>query len=373
MDPERGAGDEVRLLHGTRVLARDWLKDKPAGSAGSFNLDAGLIGLPSDFEVTVAAALSGGAGQPVARIRGRRDSLRTSFGPTIQPLLVTSMARTGTTWLMRLLFEMPSVVVEGGHPYETRAARYWMHALTVLGEPARMPLGRASGFMADPHRVGGYPRFGGGRPEDARRANWFDRSYLEHLASFFQRTIEAFYTAVAQGRPVRYFAEKSLPDHISRVTWELYPETREVFLVRDPRDMVSSMLAFNEKRGYPSFGRERDIDDAGWLQGLRAGLDRLLASVTERSAPTLLLRYEDLIRDPLTSMASVGEYLGIDAGERDLRRAVARASVETPESRAHRTASAELSVGQWRERLDPRFKDAVEEAFNDVLPRLGYE
>ena len=38
------------------------------------------------------------------------------------------------------------------------------------------------------------------------------------------------------------------------LTAELYPDAREVFLVRDFRDMVASIFAFNRKRGVRGFG-----------------------------------------------------------------------------------------------------------------------
>ena len=46
---------------------------------------------------------------------------------------------------------------------------------------------------------------------------------------------------------------------------ELYPDSREVFLVRDFRDMVSSILAFNAKRGARGFGRAAAETDAGYV------------------------------------------------------------------------------------------------------------
>ena len=37
---------------------------------------------------------------------------------------------------------------------------------------------------------------------------------------------------------------------------QLYPRAREIFLVRDPRDTLASMLAFNARRGFVDFGRD---------------------------------------------------------------------------------------------------------------------
>ena len=37
---------------------------------------------------------------------------------------------------------------------------------------------------------------------------------------------------------------------------ELYPAARELFLVRDFRDMIASMQAYNARKGFGDFGRE---------------------------------------------------------------------------------------------------------------------
>ena len=82
-------------------------------------------------------------------------------------------------------------------------------------------------------------------------AGW-GSDHVADLATFAQQRIDAVYRQVAalgDGR-AEFFAEKCLPEgNVPQLLRELYPDAREVFLVRDFRDMLCSIRAFNEKRG----------------------------------------------------------------------------------------------------------------------------
>ena len=47
------------------------------------------------------------------------------------------------------------------------------------------------------------------------------------------------------------------PNYLPVLIRELYPRAKEIFLVRDFRDMARSIMAFDAKRGYAGFGRAR--------------------------------------------------------------------------------------------------------------------
>jgi hypothetical protein len=127
---------------------------------------------------------------------------------------------------------------------------------------------------------------------------WSGSTYIEDLAAFCQRSIDGWYlaTAAAQGAQADalvYFAEKHFPDAYPRLTRELYPEARELFLVRDFRDMIASMLAYNARKGYGDFGRETAASDATWLTDLHRGVVALCDAWRERGDAGTLVRYED--------------------------------------------------------------------------------
>ena len=83
---------------------------------------------------------------------------------------------------------------------------------------------------------------------------------------------------------------------------------------------------------------------------------------------------EELIQQPLPTLATVAEYLGIDQSPTTLSAMLERASQDTPELERHRTSeSASASIGRWRRDLDPSLQQTAAEAFNEALSAFGYE
>jgi hypothetical protein len=154
---------------------------------------------------------------------------------------------------------------------------------------------------------------------------------------------------------------------------ELYPQGRELFLVRDFRDMIASMLAYNARKGFGDFGRETAESDAAWLAELHRGVVALRDAWRERGDTTSLVRYEDLVRDPGSTLPPLLSVLGLDATPETVRGLIAAAAPDAPELRGHGTAgSPEASIGRWRTDLTPELLAAVEETFGDLLQEFGY-
>jgi hypothetical protein len=293
--------------------------------------------------------------------------------------MVTSLGRTGTTWLMRVLSEHPQIVAYRRYPYEFRTAKYWMHVLRVLSQPGdpEQRIGQPTNFHEEKSQVGGNPFHAAAFTEYPGVEKFFKYEYPQRILRFAQESTESFYCTVAkaQNQPkALYFAEKHLPDEYPPLIWQHYPEVRELILVRDFRDMASSALAFNARRGFNDFGRERGDSDEQWLIGLKRGATRLLTSWQSRAESAHLIRYEELIQQPLPTLSTVAEYLGIDQSPATLSEMLKRASQDTPELERHRTSeSAIASIGRWRHDLDPSLRQTAAEAFNEALSAFGYD
>jgi hypothetical protein len=342
-----------------------------------FSTAKGVLGLPPTFEIALAAVFQDGRQEAVGTIRGRHRRLWSGHQALLRPLMVTSTTRTGSTWLMRVLGEHPGVVVHRRYPYETVPSRYWMHMLKVLSEPPNLfPASARRFFQGESDRIGYNPFLYGPFQHVPDLQRWFGRTLVERQAAFCQEMVDAYYGKVAshQGQDAAvFFAEKHLPDHVPRILWEVYEGSREIFLVRDPRDMVASMVAFNRKRGFPAFGRELVDSDDDWLARLRHGLTRLLMAWRSRSGQACLLRYEDLILDTVPALGRVLDYLGQGWNASSVTQLLERASADTPELAWHRTTgSPRASVGRWRNSLDRRWWPRLDAAFGDVLEELGY-
>ena len=351
--------------------------DVPGAQHSGFWICCGVTGLGTDFEIEIEAVLGGDARVRLGTIRGRHQPVRSNFNPTLQPLMVTSLGRTGTTWLMQLLSQHPAIVAHPAYPYEVRCAGYWAHMFTVLVEPANFgQSAHPDTFDLNSFWVGHHPFHSAFVTRDSPLGEWFGRQYVEDVAAFCQRNIENFYLEVAkiQGRTnPRYFAEKYNPTQQPRLMWELYPKAREIFLIRDFRDMMCSIFAFNARRGIPGFGRDRANTEEGHIREVQADVQRLLESWRERSKRAHLLRYEDLILRPEPTLEALFAYLDIDRSSEMIREILKRASIDTVDAQQHRTTpDPKSSIGRWRRELTPQLRGQCEEVFSDLLRQFGY-
>ena len=222
--------------------------------------------------------------------------------------MLTTMGRAGTTWTMRLLSEHPEIVVHRWHPYELRTARYWWHMFKTLSEP-RDPhhSAQADHFQTNKQWIGYNPFYPEPIAVTPGLGEWMGRDYVEDLARFCQRSAEETYLRIAAGQGqtgVKYMAEKHRADNLPWLVWELYPKAKEIFLVRDFRDVYSSMLAFNQKFGRRAFGPSHIETDEEFANFLRNSTIRNLSrSWPKRQDRAHLIRYEDLITKPAGNAA----------------------------------------------------------------------
>jgi Sulfotransferase family len=379
----------VEVLAGERLLRRIPLGGADARAAGpagtprgdgpGFRSRVGLVGLPLDFALSLDAVFADDSRAPLATVRGRRTPVRSGYEPALRPLLLTSVGRSGTTWLMRLLSAHPAIVAFRNYPYEVRTGRYWLHLLATLGQPADHADSAHPGtFDRQRGWVGANPYY----PDMIERSDavdaWFGRAYVDQLAAFCQRSIDETYRRVAllQGQPApALFAEKHHPDHLPVLAWELYPGAREVFLVRDFRDVLASVTAFNDRRGYQAFRRDGFDSDEAYVRGhLLPALSRVERSWAARSARAHLVRYEDLIAQPEPTLGALFAYLGLDHAPATVAAVLRRAGEDTPDLERHRTSDdPAASIGRWRRDLSPALQATCAEVLGDGLRTLGYD
>jgi hypothetical protein len=353
----------------------------PAGTECVFHARASLVGMKEEFELIVQAVLDDGRRAAIGRVHARHRPLRTGYEPQLRPIMLTCLGRSGTTWLMRLLASHPEIVVYRRHPYESAFAKYWVHMLRVLAEPSNhLYSSEPTTFHNYLWYVGNNPYHDEGIADQPVLREWFGRDYVERLAAFCQSSVDSWYQTVAatQGQaPPTYFAEKHLwPNYIPVLMWELYPSAKEVFMVRDFRDMTLSMLAFDRKRGFPGFGRPEGATDAEYVRGeLSAMAHDISRSWESRRHKAHLVRYEDLVLESEAALAGLFEYLELDAGSAAVRQVLAGAGAgDAPELSAHRTsAGLRDSVGRWRREPDQDLVALCEEAFAGPLELFGYE
>ncbi len=360
-----------------RVDVAEAYPDAPGSDTSGFFAAVSALSLEEDWELGVRVRLEDKTRVPLGVIAGHRERLRSSYEPTRAPLMVTTLGRTGSTAMIRLLAAHPQVVAYRPFRNEPRVASYWMGVLRGLSEPASYrrqlsptgPLDKAW-WLGDrpplPRRLG-----------DPAIDEWLGRPAVEETAAFCQSRVDAIYGQIAgtAGRPgARYFAEKLRPDWVPRLVWEIYPRVREIVLVRDFRDMVSSMLAFNSKRGFQGFRRDRVASDAEFVtENVKDSAAALAQAWRERSDRAHLVRYEDLIANPRDTLEGILEYLELDSDAVTLAAMTAGLTERRPEDESHRTAAGpEASLGRWRNDLSPEMQAHCEQELGESLEAFGY-
>jgi hypothetical protein len=352
--------------------------EAPAAATAGFRTWTSVVGLEPEADLQLRAVLADGSRARIGAVRLRHRPVQSGFEPTLQPLMLTTMGRAGTTWTMRLLSEHPEIVIHRWHPYELRTARYWWHMLKTLAEP-RDPYNSAQSeqFQTNKHWIGYNPFYPEPIAVTPGLGEWMGRDYVEDLARFCQRSAEQTYLRIAAGQGqtnVKYMAEKHRADYLPWLVWELYPRAKEIFLVRDFRDVYSSMLAYNTKFGRRAFGPPHIQTDEEFAQFLRNTTIRNLSrSWPKRQDRAHLIRYEDLISRPREILRGVIDYLELDASDATIEGMLQRASAENPEMKQHITSSdVSTSLGRWRTSLSPQLQSVANSTFGDVLEQFGY-
>lgn len=259
--------------------------------------------------------------------------------------LVVGMARSGTTLVQRLASELDAVWV----PPETH---FWP---VVLHRGDRVPLARRAARqlladVADRMRVG----------HDEATVETLARRLPRHIRPW--QLFERLVAHLSEPRPV--LGEKT-PNHLL-VVGQLaaaHPQLRVIAVVRDPRSVHASLLTV-------PWGNDDPVRNA-WRWRLRyqavADLQHALGS------RMLLLRYEDVAREPDDARLRIARFLGVDPtfvpiapqsrlfGEWETWKSRAIAPIDSSRAR------------EWEADLEPDVARRIWAITADVARRLGYD
>jgi hypothetical protein len=347
-----------------------------AGNCG-FRATASVLELPRNVELQFRAVLQDGSQMPIGGLQARRRPLRSTFKPDLQPLMLTTTGRSGSTWLTNLLGQHAQIITYRPYEFEPRVASYWMQILGTLSDPMSYLQLLDVDVSSRYWWLGSAPPLVGS-VSDSHIQHQLGRNAIEELMEFCQRRIEQFYKQIVTTRQYEstlvYFAERCNSRFTKMMMRELYPHAREIFLVRDFRDMLCSIFAYNKKHNVVRFGRERASSDRDFVRQIGDQLRSMLKDWQESSEQSYLIRYEDLVQHPEETLTSVLDFLDLASDPSTVRRVV-RTEAEQA-SRLHgrhkTSASAMTSIGRWRRDLDPSLQAVCRAAFSDVLQGFGY-
>jgi hypothetical protein len=273
--------------------------------------------------------------------------------------------RTGSTWLMKLLADAPGVG-QIDEPYIP---------LHLVPMDHVVPEGEyyEHGVRADD------PNY------------FFARRYMPELKPELRELIlNGFRRQLAElgqdPEQLRWLVIKE-PNgsHAADSVMSLFPESRLIFLLRDGRDVIDSLI--DAMMGTDSWWQRNQGSDERQIAADRMGFvhhnTRLWLNRTRSTQRAFemagedrrfLVRYEELLEDTEPLLDSMLRWLDIEASPEFVREVAERRSFAAipedqkgPGKRA-RTANP----GQWRERLEPAEIEVIEAAMGDKLRELGY-
>lgn len=147
-----------------------------------------------------------------------------------------------------------------------------------------------------------------------------DRDALDRWARMIVRRVRE---RLAGGRDAEVFVEKT-PQHAehAELIARLFPSARFLHMVRDPRDVVASLLAASE--GWGSGWAPAGPAEAAQLWRRHVtGARRIAGTPRYRE-----FRFRELKRDPAAAASAAYAWLGLEAGDEFCERAAERCSLE---------------------------------------------
>jgi hypothetical protein len=217
------------------------------------------------------------------------------------------------------------------------------------------------------------------------RGNKVDKENFILGSGFKESWLSAIRSVVLEGATARYpeVAEKGgylviKEPHGSigaPLLMEALPESRMVFLVRDPRDVAASALHSSFVRATPSELRWQKAEERpegfvkdraeNYLRDIR----RTKQAYEAHKGHKVLVRYEDLKADTLGTMKRIYSALEIPVQEAELVRAVEKYAWENiPEDKkGSGTVRRRGTSGGWREDLTPEQVKIVERITAPIL------
>ena len=281
------------------------------------------------------------------------------------PILVTAPGRSGTTYLMSCLAASPQIVVAELLPYEVRLLSYYAAAYAVLTAPADTERStHPDRLEGDGFHIGFNP-FTGTQYAHAFQRQASLRQFNEdwapsRLGSAVADIVRQYYRLLAIDKNkgnVGFFAEKN--NNLHRPTRlfvrRVFAGMREVVIVRDPRDVLCSHVAYFES-----------TQDRAFLH-LSHSCGQLADIQAEAGADMCIIRYEDMVRGEPATYQKLAAFLQAEVAP------VRKDDGEKMFAQHATSGSPEASIGRWRTDLPEMLRAQCAETWGGFLTQFGYD
>ena len=181
------------------------------------------------------------------------------------------------------------------------------------------------------------------------------------------------------GQPRYAIVKEPHGSQAAELLMSMLPRARLIFLLRDGRDVIDSMLDATAPdswlmrllEGFRAIDRESSIRSQAYLWLWRTEAVQR-AFEAHRDELKMLVRYEDLRADPTPALTELANWLDLKK-ERIVKLAEVTAVERLPSDQVGRGEFIRTAApGQWRKKLSAQEQAMVHEIIGEKLLELGY-
>lgn len=277
----------------------------------------------------------------------------------LTPVLVFAAGRSGTTLMMNTLSCSDEIYFHKKYPFESPDLLYLIRLAQVATTVEGFSTTRPALFKNEFNSIG--------RLRFRDTENAFFNKGEESLAIVF-KSLWAGYSAEAKKRgDYRLYAEK-VPPSAYRLIFNTI-ESKNIFLFRDPRAEMLSIMRFNKKRNNTKFGwRENDTPEEF---AMRFCVKRRKQMVTlanmQEDENHMKLFYEDFVANFENKLQALEDFL-----QTKINREALQANLSAFGD--HMTSTDAISsINDWERELPETVKDIFAAKLGKELTALGYK
>jgi hypothetical protein len=303
--------------------------------------------------------------------------------------------RSGSTWLLRQLtyplFPDPESTTVFRLP---GAGKHWQRPFDAIPVDESFISNHLAPAFADPREVDGsfvpgtINNYLGERPvyaySKAYRAVWAPEARRSALVRLYGYLARARADGVATTADPLLIVKEVNGSHAADLVMGLMPRSRLLFLVRDGRDVVDSLLAAYQPggflarhQGYSYETPAERLEGVTWAARLwSCNVDMTLRAIDAHpDALTHTVRYEDLLAETGARIEQLQSWLGLQRTAPEREQMLAETAFDSlPAKRRGATErNRAAQPGLWRENLNEEEQRICTEIMGPRLKRLGYE
>jgi hypothetical protein len=280
-------------------------------------------------------------------------------------------SRSGSTWLLRMLSELDRVIPIDD-PHLGHHLGVWRPIPLAWATSKDLP---KLGTLADYKRKKRDYLF-----SDSYRDTWMPKLRELIAARFEDQAADDLARSGPIEKPIVVVKEPG--SHAADTIMDLFPESGLIFLLRDGRDVVDSWLDAYRDGSWATEEGAYPLDDAGrpalirWQSSVWLHRTEVVQETYERTEPQrrVMIRYEEMRRDPAPALKRICQVLGIDAGRKQIE-GIAAANEFSRVPKSRKGTGREIrraKPGGWASHMSREEIIEMHEILAPKLDELGY-